>query len=364
MNLFISYASEQHDIAEKLAIALTNEGHDVFFDGDDLRAGDNYNERLRQAIEDCEQFIYLISPESVEDRSYARSELHMAQNRFKVAKGCILPVMVVATDYPAIPNYAKSVTVLEPEGDAVVAILNRVAEIDKGRLRIAGLKTVFGAALVLAVFGTGLYETYLWAWPRMAVSGVIVAVIAAGLVLTAGCWILWRRCVVRGDAKRLAIPAVVLGVLVVGVWLALAFTPRVVWLVPGTSWVPLMANSGSQYSLVLSNPSSQFDNVGTSGVYLTSDARAAAMIIQRSSDATRSILAAYLEERQVPVEFHETYLSGWTAGIRIEDHSGHALASPEGWETSIRTASDGEKATSLNWRHSASISIAFVELTP
>ena len=113
MNLFISYASEQHDIAEKLAIALTNEGHDVFFDGDDLRAGDNYNERLRQAIEDCEQFIYLISPESVDDRSYARSELHMAQNRFKVAKGCILPVMVVATDYPAIPNYAKSVTVLQ-----------------------------------------------------------------------------------------------------------------------------------------------------------------------------------------------------------------------------------------------------------
>ena len=362
MKLFISYASEQHDVAERLAIALRNEGHDVFFDSDDLRAGENYNERLRKAIGSCDQLIYLISPDSVEAGSYALAELNMAQRHFKIAVGRIVPVMVVPTAYSRIPNYAKSVTVLEPKGDVIVAVLNRVAEIAKGGIHIVGLKTVVGAAMLLAAFGIGLYQTYLWVALRISTTGMIAALTGAGLVLLAVCWILWRRIVLRGSAKRLAVPAVVLAVLVAGVWAAFAFTPRVVWLLPGTSWGSLIATDDAQHSLLLDEPSLEVEDIGTFGVYLASNSNAANMLIARTSDSLRSVLLAYLQERQVPEQFHEQWLSGWTAEVRLEEQPGSALAEPENWEARIRREGESDKGAMLNWRHSSSISIAFVEV--
>jgi len=362
MNLFISYASEQHDLAERLAIALRNEGHGVFFDSDDLRAGENYNERLRKAIDKSDRFIYLISPDSVEAGSYARSELQMAQRHFKIAVGRIVPVMVVPTNYSKIPNYAKSVTVLEPEGDTVVAVLNRVAEIARGGIHIVGLRTVVGGAMLLAALGIGLYQAYLWTAPRMATTGVLAAVTGAGLALLALCWILWRRFVLRGTAKRLAVPAAALIVLVAGVWAAFAITPRVVWLLPGTSWGPVISTDNTKHSLLLAKPSLEIEDIGTSGVYLASNKNAASMMVARASGDVRSVLLSYLEEREVPEQFHEQWLSGWTSEVRLEELPRGALAKPENWEASIRRVGESEKAAMLNWRRFSSISIAFVEV--
>lgn len=362
MKLFISYASEQYDFADRLAIALTNEGHDVFFDADDLRAGENYNERLRTAVDDCDRFIYLVSPESIEAGSYARSELQMAKSRFKIAVGRIVPVMAVPTDYSKIPNYAKSVTVLEPEGDPVVAVLNRVAEIEKGGIHVVGLKNVIGGAMLVAAFAIGLYQAMLWALPRLATTALIAAVTSAGLVLLALCWILWRRCVLRGTSKSLAVPAAVLGIFLAGVWAASVFTPRVVWLLPGTTWAPLMASAETHHSLLLANISSEFDNIETSGVFLVSNKQAAELIIARSSDDLHAVLTAYLTERGVPEQFHEAYLSGWTAKVRLEDQFGNTFAKADNWTASVRIDAEGEKTAVLNWRPSSSISIAFVEL--
>lgn len=362
MNLFISYASEQHDLAERLAIALRNEGHDVFFDSDDLRAGENYNERLRKAIDNCNLFVYLISPDSVEAGGYARSELQMAQRHFKIAVGRIIPVMVVPTNYSNIPNYAKSVTVLEPKGDIVVAVLNRVAEIAKGGIHVVGLRTVVGGAMLLAAFGIGLYQTYLWTAPRIATTGVLAAVTGAGLMLLALCWILWRRCVLRGSANRLAVPAAALVVLVAGVWAAFAFTPRAVWLLPGTSWGSAIATDNTQHSLLLANPSLEIADIGMSGAYLASNKNAASMMVDRVSSDARSVLLSYLEERQVPEQFHEQWLSGWTSEVRLEELPRGALAKPENWVASVRRVGESEKSAMLNWRGSSSISIAFVEV--
>ncbi|MDH3434865.1 MAG: toll/interleukin-1 receptor domain-containing protein [Gammaproteobacteria bacterium] len=362
MNLFISYASEQRDLAERLAIALTNEGHEVFFDNDNLRAGENYNERLREAIGDCDQFIYLISPESVEDGSYARSELQMAQRHFKIAVGRIVPVMVSPTDYSSIPNYAKSVTVLEPKGDVVVAVLNRVAEIAKGGIHVVGLRTVVGGAMLLAAFGIGLYQTYLWAALRMSATELIAAGTGAGLLLLAMCWVIWRRCVLRGAAKRMAAPAALLVVLVAGVWVASAFSPRVVWLLPGTSWGPLIATGNAQHSLLLADPSVEIADIGRSGIYLASNKKAAKTMIEKTSSSVRSVLLAYLAERQVPEQFHEQWLSGWTAEVRLKGQSRSVLAEPERWQANIRREGESDKPAMLNWRQSSSMGIAFIEV--
>jgi hypothetical protein len=286
----------------------------------------------------------------------------MAQRRFKISVGRIVPVMVVPTKYSKIPNYAKSVTVLEPKGDVVVAVLNRVAEIAKGGIHIVGLRTVVGGAMLLAALGIGLYQTYLWTAPRFATTGVLAAVTGAGLALLVLCWTLWRRCVLRGTAKRLAVPAAVMVVLVAGVWAAFAFAPRVVWLLPGTSWGSVIATVNTQHSLLLAKPSLDIADIGMSGVYLASNKNAASMMVDRVSDDARSVLLSYLEERQVPEQFHEQWLSGWTSEVRLEELPRSAFAKPENWVASVRREGESEKDAMLNWRGSSSISIAFVEV--
>ena len=51
MRAFVTYASADRALAERVCRVLETEGHDVFFDRDDLHGGDAFGERIRSAIE-------------------------------------------------------------------------------------------------------------------------------------------------------------------------------------------------------------------------------------------------------------------------------------------------------------------------
>src|SRR5713101_1672896 len=116
MNIFLSYASDRRDIAEQVYFALTNSGYKVFFDRDSLPAGDDYHKRIRKSVKDSEAFVFLISPKSVAEGSYTRTELKYAREKWSDPRQRVLPVMIEPTEFQQIPNYLKSVTILKPEG--------------------------------------------------------------------------------------------------------------------------------------------------------------------------------------------------------------------------------------------------------
>lgn len=122
MIIFLSYASNHRDIAEQVNLALTGSGHKVFFDRDSLPAGDDYHIRIRKSVEDSEAFVFLISPQSVAQGSYALTELKYARQKWPDPRQRVLPVMIERTDFKQIPNYLKAVTVLEPEGNVPAEI--------------------------------------------------------------------------------------------------------------------------------------------------------------------------------------------------------------------------------------------------
>ena len=62
MKLFISYPSDQKDLAERLRLALEAEGHEVFTDRSELKEGEPYHEALREAIEDADAMVFFITP--------------------------------------------------------------------------------------------------------------------------------------------------------------------------------------------------------------------------------------------------------------------------------------------------------------
>jgi hypothetical protein len=135
MKIFLSYASEQRDLADAVNLALIAQGHDVFFDRDDLPPGGDYNGRIRSAIEASQGMILLISPQSVAHGSYALTELKRAREKWRHPLGCVPSVLAAPTPYSDIPVFLKAVTVLEPEGYLVAEVATEVARRPLGNPR-------------------------------------------------------------------------------------------------------------------------------------------------------------------------------------------------------------------------------------
>jgi hypothetical protein len=83
MRIFISYSSTDRDWAQKLAVSLQRQGHDVFFDKDSLRAGDNWETQILGSLQDCDHLIVLWS-KNAKDSPWVQRELgHFDGKRYK-----------------------------------------------------------------------------------------------------------------------------------------------------------------------------------------------------------------------------------------------------------------------------------------
>ena len=131
MKIFLSYPSAVRDAAETTCYALQAEGHEVFFDREDLPPGESYDERIRDALEASDLFIFIITPESVEPGRYTLSEQKIASRKWPNPTGRVLPVMLEETPFEDIPAYLKAVTILTPEGNASAEILLEVEQLEE-----------------------------------------------------------------------------------------------------------------------------------------------------------------------------------------------------------------------------------------
>ncbi|MFT3664860.1 toll/interleukin-1 receptor domain-containing protein [Piscinibacter sp.] len=129
MKLFVSYSSDQKDLAERLRLALEAEGHDVFTDRAELKEGEPYHEMLREAIAAADAMVFLITPRAIRPGSYALSELDIAQRRWRRPGGHVLPVLAQPTPIEDIPPYLRAVTLLSPKGDLVAETVAAVARL-------------------------------------------------------------------------------------------------------------------------------------------------------------------------------------------------------------------------------------------
>lgn len=116
MKIFLSYSSEQRQLAERIDEVLESEGHIVFFDRDSLAVGETYDKRIRTAIRECQLFIFLVSPESVQHGSYALTELKLLELLDASDRPALLPVLVAPLDFALLPAFLGTRTVYEPSG--------------------------------------------------------------------------------------------------------------------------------------------------------------------------------------------------------------------------------------------------------
>jgi len=83
-------------VARRLKLALEAEQHDVFFDRNDLGAGDAYQQAIREALAAADLLVFLVAPESVGAGSYALTELGLAEAKWSRPAGRVLPVVAAA----------------------------------------------------------------------------------------------------------------------------------------------------------------------------------------------------------------------------------------------------------------------------
>lgn len=163
MKIFLSYASEDAGIAGEVNRALTNEGHKVFFSGYDFHPGEGFDRKIRENIEQCDIFIFLISPDSVRKGKYTLSELRLAEAKWVRPKGYIIPVLLRETPLSTIPALLARLDFLIERGHLAAELAGAVAKIEKETRRRNLVKTarVALASLRAAVLDTvtGLYAT-------------------------------------------------------------------------------------------------------------------------------------------------------------------------------------------------------------
>ncbi len=70
--VFLSYASQDAEIARRIADALRAAGLEVWFDQSELRGGDAWDASIRKRIKDCMLFVPVIS-KNTESRSEGTS---------------------------------------------------------------------------------------------------------------------------------------------------------------------------------------------------------------------------------------------------------------------------------------------------
>lgn len=131
MKIFVSYAGEDRSVADELAVRLRTEKHTVFLDRDDLPDGEAYDNRIREAIADCDLYLFLVSPASIKSGHYTLTELKFAREQFPNPRGHVLSVLIKPTPFADIPSYLTAVTVLRPEGNVVAETVAEVLKMQK-----------------------------------------------------------------------------------------------------------------------------------------------------------------------------------------------------------------------------------------
>src|SRR5512134_80113 len=155
MRIFLSYASEDRSLVEPIALALRAQKHKVFVDRDSLPPGEEYDIRIRKAIEESHLFIFFVSPESLDAGSYTLTELGIAQKTWAHPGGRVMPVVLRRVALEQVPPYLAAVTLFEPVGNLPATVADEVHRRVRARgWRIA--KTWAAGIAVCALLGASV----------------------------------------------------------------------------------------------------------------------------------------------------------------------------------------------------------------
>lgn len=181
--VFLSYASQDAEAANRICDALRAGGIEVWFDQSELRGGDAWDQAIRKQIKTCALFLPVIS-RNTHDRveGYFRLEWKLAVDRSHLMaadQAFLLPVVIDDTriDDERVPERFREVQWTRvPGGVTPAAFIGRVGRLLSGDLSQEATRTASAATPVSAA------PPALTFWRSKAALVGTVAVVVAALV--------------------------------------------------------------------------------------------------------------------------------------------------------------------------------------
>src|SRR5215475_4519951 len=160
--VFLSYASQDAEAAQRICEALRAAGIEVWFDQSELRGGDVWDQKIRRQIHDCALFMPVISSNTVArpegyfrlewDLADQRSHM-MARDRSFIVPVCIDRTLGAGTDVPESFNRVQWTRL--PQGQTPPEFAVRVAQLlsppPTASLRASGSAAEPMSAVTLAI---------------------------------------------------------------------------------------------------------------------------------------------------------------------------------------------------------------------
>jgi TolB-like protein/tetratricopeptide (TPR) repeat protein len=175
--VFLSYASQDAEAAQRICAALRSAGVEVWFDQSELRGGDAWDRQIRRQIRECTLFVPIISANSqARPEGYFRLEWDLADQRTHLmgrSRAFVVPVCTDATpereaDVP--DSFVAVQWTRLPGGDTPPAFVERIRRLLSPEL--SPLSAVSSAA-------PGLREPVRATWRSKPVLLTLAAVFAA-----------------------------------------------------------------------------------------------------------------------------------------------------------------------------------------
>ncbi len=119
MKVFLSYTHNDSFLAKKIASALTKNGLDVWNAETEIFPGDNWAEKVSDALKESDAMVVLITPESLESR-VVRREIEYALGD-KSYNNRVIPVLIgseqsfSSEDIPWILQKLQMIRLSKPE---------------------------------------------------------------------------------------------------------------------------------------------------------------------------------------------------------------------------------------------------------
>ena len=188
--VFLSYASQDAEAAQKICDALRAAGIEVFLDQSELRGGDVWDQKIRREIHDCALFIPVISANTASrHEGYFRLEwdladqrTHMiARSRVFVVPVCLDATTQVAADVPE--SFQRAQWTRLPGGVTPAAFVERVRRLLSGEPAQEPTGTPSTAARVPAAPSTRKPVLASWRSKAALLATIAVLVVALGYLL-------------------------------------------------------------------------------------------------------------------------------------------------------------------------------------
>lgn len=135
----MSYAREDEDSAYRIYNELKTEGFNVWMDKKDLLPGQDWDYRIRKAMEKSDFIILCLSRTSVNKRGYVQREMRMAMDIFReMPSGSVFLIPVIISDCEVPNEISRYHYIYFSRDDAIQMIFRSIAE-EVGRRATSGL---------------------------------------------------------------------------------------------------------------------------------------------------------------------------------------------------------------------------------